>query len=137
MAVSLGSRLVLSSVTFRPRVNIWSEVIFSVVLPRFCNRMSAVFFDFLSKEVLPQFVAKGGRNIKIWSAACSSGEELYTISIVLNEFIERNPQLSFSLLGTDISSNVLDKAVHGVYGEKSIEGIPLMLKKKYFLKSKD
>ncbi|MBP5364453.1 MAG: hypothetical protein J6Y82_00820 [Bacteroidales bacterium] len=96
-----------------------------------------VHFDFLSKEVLPQFVAKGGRNIKIWSAACSSGEELYTISIVLNEFIERNPQLSFSLLGTDISSNVLDKAVHGVYGEKSIEGIPLMLKKKYFLKSKD
>lgn len=96
-----------------------------------------VHFDFLSKEILPQFVAKGGRMIKIWSAACSSGEELYTISVVLNEFIERNPQLSFSLLGTDISSNVLDKAMHGVYSEKSIESIPLTLKKKYFLKSKD
>lgn len=96
-----------------------------------------VHFDFLSKEILPEFFEKGGRHINIWSSACSSGEELYTISIVLNEFIEMHPQFTFSLLGTDISSNVLDKAIHGVYQEKLIETIPLSLKRKYFLKSKD
>ncbi|MCQ2203411.1 MAG: methyltransferase domain-containing protein [Bacteroidales bacterium] len=97
----------------------------------------SVHFDFLSQEVLPGFMAEGRTNIKVWSAACSSGEEPYTISIVLNEFKERNPMFNFSILGTDISSNVLDKAVKGVYPEKTVEVIPLHLKKKYFLRSKD
>ncbi|MCQ2226864.1 MAG: methyltransferase domain-containing protein [Bacteroidales bacterium] len=94
-------------------------------------------FDFLSHEVLPEFLAEGRRNIKVWSAACSSGEEPYTISIVLNEFKEQHPEFSFSILGSDISNNVLDKAVRGVYPEKSVDVIPLYLKKKYFLRSKD
>jgi len=97
----------------------------------------SVHFDFLSQEVLPGFLAEGRRNIKVWSAACSSGEEPYTISIVLNEFKEMNPQFNFSILGTDISSNVLDKAVKGIYPEKSVEVIPMHLKRKYFLRSKD
>ncbi len=96
-----------------------------------------VHFDFLQKTILPDFVEKGKRNINIWSAGCSSGEELYTISIVLNEFRESNPQLNFSILGSDISSNVLDKAAKGVYAEKTIEVIPMSLKRKYFLRSKD
>lgn len=96
-----------------------------------------VHFDFLSKEILPQYVADGKRKINIWSAACSSGEEPYTISIVLNEFIERNAGFSFSILGTDISSNVLNKAMLGVYSEKTVDVIPMHLKRKYFLRSKD
>ncbi len=97
----------------------------------------SVHFDFLSATALPDFEAQGRHNIKIWSAACSSGEEPYTIAIVMSEYIERHPQLTFSILGTDISANVLEKASHGVYPEKSIEMIPLSLKKKYFLRSKD
>jgi chemotaxis protein methyltransferase CheR len=96
-----------------------------------------VHFDFLSKEILPQYVADGKRKINIWSAACSSGEEPYTISIVLNEFIERNAGFSFSILGTDISSNVLNKAMLGIYSEKTVDVIPMHLKRKYFLRSKD
>lgn len=96
-----------------------------------------VHFDFLKDVVLPEKLKTSKRHINIWSAACSSGEELYTISIVMNEFIEQHPEVSFSLLGTDISSNVLDKAMHGIYQEKAIDNIPLILKKKYFLKSKD
>lgn len=96
-----------------------------------------VHFDFLAKEVLPELTARGQNNIKIWSAACSSGEELYTISIVLNEYREKNPVFNFSILGSDISENVIDKAIHGVYPEKITEVIPLNLKRKYFLKSKD
>lgn len=94
-------------------------------------------FDFLSQEVLPGFMAEGRTNIKVWSAACSSGEEPYTISIVLNEFKETHPQLNFKILGTDISSNVLDKAAKGVYPEKTVDVIPMHLKRKYFLRSKD
>lgn len=96
-----------------------------------------VHFDFLAKEVLPELTARNQNNIKIWSAACSSGEELYTISIVLNEYREKNPVFNFSILGSDISENVIDKAIHGVYPEKITEVIPLNLKRKYFLKSKD
>ncbi len=94
-------------------------------------------FDFLQKNILPSFIEQKKSHINIWSSACSSGEELYTISIVLNEFRERNPQLNFSILGSDISTNVLEKAAKGVYAEKTIDVIPLSLKKKYFLRSKD
>lgn len=97
----------------------------------------SVHFDFLAQEVLPGFLAEGRTKINVWSAACSSGEEPYTISIVLNEFKEQHPQFNFSILGTDISSNVLNKAAKGIYSEKSVEVIPLQLKRKYFLRSKD
>ncbi len=97
----------------------------------------SVHFDFLAQEILPTFLSEGRNKINIWSAACSSGEEPYTISIVLNEFKEQHPQLNFSILGTDISSNVLNKAAKGIYPEKAVEVIPLHLKKKYFLRSKD
>lgn len=96
-----------------------------------------VHFDFLENEILPSFVAQRKNKIKIWSSACSSGEELYTISIVLNEFRERNPQLDYKILGSDISQNVLEKAARGIYQEKTIDVIPLTLKRKYFLRSKD
>ena len=97
----------------------------------------SVHFDFLSQEVLPEFMREGKTHMRIWSAACSSGEEPYTMSIVLNEFKEQNPQFSFEILATDISSNVLDKAMKGVYAEKTVEVIPMHLKRKYFLRSKD
>ena len=96
-----------------------------------------VHFDYLTSEALPELASRGRKNIKIWSAACSSGEEPYTIAVVVNEYIENHPGLTYSLLGTDISANVLEKAARGIYPEKSIDMIPLSLKKKYFLRSKD
>jgi chemotaxis protein methyltransferase CheR len=97
-----------------------------------------VHFDFLTNTLLPELVNEQKKSmVKIWSAACSSGEEPYTISIVLNEFKEEHPQFGFSILGTDISLNVLDKAAKGIYAEKEVDLIPLNLKKKYFLRSKD
>lgn len=96
-----------------------------------------VHFDFLSQEVLPEFIKQGKNHLRIWSAACSSGEEPYTMSIVLNEFKEQNPSFSFEILATDISNNVMEKAMRGIYAEKTVDVIPMHLKKKYFLKSKD
>lgn len=98
-----------------------------------------VHFDFLSSVILPELInpSKTYKNIKIWSAGCSSGEEPYTIAIVLYEYLEKNPGFDFSILGTDISTKILQKAIDAVYKEERVEGIPLNLKKKYFLRSKD
>jgi len=98
-----------------------------------------VHFDFLTTNILPELVnaSKSNRNIKIWSAGCSSGEEPYTIAIVLFEFLEKYPNFDFSILGTDISTQILQKALDAVYKDERVEGIPFELKRKYFLKSKD
>lgn len=95
-----------------------------------------VHFDFLRNEILPEY-AGNNRSLKIWSAGCSSGEEPYTISIVLNEFKVDNPLFNFSILGSDISNKVLTNASKGVYAEHKVALMPMDLKKKYFLKSKN
>jgi chemotaxis protein methyltransferase CheR len=97
-----------------------------------------VHFIFLNEQVLPQHIENNGNQVlKIWSAGCSSGEEPYTISVVLNEFTRLHPLFKFSILGTDISTQMLEKAAKGVYQANKVEAIPLELKKRYFLKSKD
>jgi len=96
-----------------------------------------VHFDFLRQTVLPEYKTGNGGLLKVWSAGCSSGEEPYTISVVLNEFKRENPSFNFSIFGTDISANVLQKAAQGVYAENKIDIVPLELKKRYFLRSKD
>ncbi len=93
-------------------------------------------FDFLREEFLPKFVGEN-RHVKIWSAAASSGEEPYTIAIELREFIEQNTGFSYEMLGTDISTQILQKASKGVYDDKRVEIIPLHIKRKYFLRSKN
>ncbi len=97
-----------------------------------------IHFDFLKTTVLPEFINQNSRQpIKIWSAGCSSGEELYTLAITLNEFKNINAGFDYSLLGTDISQNVLSKAAKGIYPLNKVDIIPIDLKKKYLLKSKD
>lgn len=96
-------------------------------------------FETMNNIVLPDLIAKGCKNIHIWSSASSSGEEPYTLAIVMSEY-KRNHAKSFSdfdILGTDISTEVLDKAVNAVYTEDVAACIPLEMKKKYFLKSRD
>lgn len=97
-----------------------------------------VHFDFLSQTALPE-LTQGARNrmIKIWSAGCSSGEEPYTIAIVMADFAEKNPGFDYSIIGTDISTQILQKAVDAVYKEDRVSIIPLETKRKYFLKSKE
>lgn len=98
-----------------------------------------VHFDYLNSQVLPEFTSKDqlNYNFKVWSAGCSSGEEPYTIAMTLNEFKNNNSKFDYSIIGTDISTAILQNAVTAVYKEERIENIPLELKRKYFLKSKD
>ncbi|MCM0081353.1 protein-glutamate O-methyltransferase [Geomonas sp. Red32] len=95
-------------------------------------------FDYLTQTVLPDWCHRHPTGtLSIWSAGCSSGEEPYTLSMVLTEFAERNPGFDFKILATDISTRVLDKAKAAIYQESQAEPIPMFLKKKYLLRSKD
>ncbi|HBF87316.1 MAG TPA: chemotaxis protein CheR [Bacteroidales bacterium] len=95
-------------------------------------------FEFMQEYAIPEFSNKyGNRPMKIWSAGCSSGEEPYTIAMVLNEAVERNQLYDFQILGTDISVGILQKAFDATYQFSRVEPIPNTLLKKYFLKHKD
>ena len=98
-----------------------------------------VHFDYLTNSALPEFYKENRvrRPLKVWSAACSSGEEPYTLAIVFSEFAEKNPGFDYSIFGTDISTQILRKAVNAIYKEDRISVIPMNLKRKYFLKSKN
>ncbi len=97
-------------------------------------------FDYLVKNVLPEHMTAAGhcsrQKLKVWSAGCSTGEEPYTLAIVLSEFAEQHKSFDFSILATDISTRVLDKAVSGVYDAEKIVPVPQALRKKYLLRGK-
>jgi chemotaxis protein methyltransferase CheR len=97
-------------------------------------------FHILTDTVLPPFVdpASGsGPCFNIWSAGCSSGEEPYTLAMVLSEFSAHHPGFRFSIVATDISTKVLEKAKLGIYDEERVAPVPIAMKQKYLLKSKD
>lgn len=95
-------------------------------------------FYFLKENILPRFYKNTpNKKFKVWSAGCSSGEEAYTIAIVLEEFALENVGFDYEIMGTDISQSVLKKSAVAVYPEKRIDDISLSIKKKYFLRSKD
>ncbi|MBC7923540.1 MAG: protein-glutamate O-methyltransferase [Ferruginibacter sp.] len=101
----------------------------------------ATHFDFLTNHVLPEFdsaARTNGNPLRVWSAGCSTGEEPYTLAMVMNEFAAtRSPSLSYLITGTDLSTRVLQHAANAVYAEERTAAIPLILKRKYFLRSKD
>mgnify|MGYP006274738761 CR=1 FL=1 len=99
----------------------------------------ASHFDYMKNELLPSLSLSGKRDVKIWSSAASSGEELYTIAITMEEYNRESNKspLEYSIHGTDISTQVLKNAVSAVYPFDRIRQLPLELRHKYFLKSKD
>ncbi len=97
-------------------------------------------FDVLLQRLLPTHYQEGwGRRspLRAWSTACSSGEEPYTMAMVFSEFAAENPDFSFNILATDISSNALDRGRRGVYPEERISPVPQEYRKRYLLRSKD
>lgn len=98
-------------------------------------------FDYLVKTAIPSMIddrEAGFRSpLKVWSAGCSTGEEPYTLAMVLSEFGETHPGFRSSILASDISTEVLSKSRNAIYAEERVDPIPLHLKKKYLLKSRD
>jgi chemotaxis protein methyltransferase CheR len=94
-------------------------------------------FDFLKDVLLPQYHQSQNRAFRLWSSACSSGEEPYTLAMVLQEFATMSPGFSYEILASDISTSVLKKASEAIYIADRAIDIPENLKRKYLLKSKD
>jgi len=95
-------------------------------------------FEYLVQNALPELIRLYGTGTKrIWSAGCATGEEPYTLAMVLSEYMIRNMGFHFSILATDISTAVLEKAIKGIYKEERVEAVPMELKRKYLRKSKD
>jgi chemotaxis protein methyltransferase CheR len=96
-------------------------------------------FTYLVQKGLPYLTEELGINhLKFWSAGCSTGEEPYTIAMVLSDYCEEHPALSsFSILATDISTKVLETASTGIYDSEKVIPVPFEMKKKYLLRSKD
>jgi chemotaxis protein methyltransferase CheR len=96
-------------------------------------------FDYLTQHALPELVGggHGRRTITVWSAGCSTGEEPYTLAMVMKGFAETHRTIDFGILATDISTRVLEKAKVAIYDEERVQPIPEIFKKAYLLKSKD
>lgn len=86
---------------------------------------------FMDREVFPALIEKFGKNLKIWSAACSTGDEPYSLVMALSKHLPIN---QIKIIATDIDKTVIGKAKVGLYNDKSIAGVPADLKKKYFTK---
>jgi chemotaxis protein methyltransferase CheR len=94
-------------------------------------------FTFLNDNILQQYKQESHHQFKIWSAGCSTGEEAYTMAIVLNEFQQSLPLFDYTIFATDISNASVIKAVRAIYNKDSISNLDKNLVRKYFLVSKD
>lgn len=92
-------------------------------------------FKALEKNLLPEIIAEKGdknKNIKIWSSACCTGEEPYSLAILLKKLIYGIERWQIEIVGTDINLEFLDKAKKGNYREWSFRNIPQKIKEEYF-----
>src|SRR5260370_10031633 len=91
----------------------------------------AQHFDFLRHRILPALRASGGRRIRIWSAGCSSGEEPYSIAILLREELADIDRRDSRILATDLSTDILAKAREAVYEYQTLHELPPLLLRKH------
>lgn len=115
---------------------------------RFINELTVnetyFFRDFpqlrnFAEDVLPLVAReKGdGKNIKIWSAACSTGEEPYTLSIILQEMLDNPEEWEIQILASDINTEVLKSARIGLYESRAVKDVPPEYLDKYFTRRYD
>lgn len=88
-------------------------------------------WQILENEMFPYLFEKFGKQLKIWSAACSTGDEPYTLVMMLSKFISLD---KIHIIATDIDKQVLEKAQIGLYDQKSLKGLPQEYVSKHFTK---
>ena len=98
-------------------------------------------FDYMVDHALPELIQTTGAGVKkpleVWSAGCSSGEEPFTLAMVLSEYGLHHHEIDFNILGTDISVRVLEKALKGIYQEHLVETVPESMKKRYLMRARN
>ncbi len=91
-------------------------------------------WEMFEYEILPLLMKRYGKQLKVWSAACSTGDEPYTIAMIMAKYL---PVRNIKIYATDIDDAVLKKAQLGIYSDKSLAGLPKDLYNKYFTRTKD
>jgi len=91
-------------------------------------------FDVLREQILPSLA--GEKRIRIWSSACSTGEEPYTIAMTLYEGVSDPSQWDFKVLASDLSTRVLAKAAAGVYDAERVRDVPPEVVRRHFLRGR-
>lgn len=91
-------------------------------------------FDYLREQILPGLA--NTKRIRIWSSACSTGEEPYTIAMTLYEAVENPERWDFKILASDLSTRVLAKAASGMYDEDRFRDVPPEFIKRHFLRGR-
>ncbi|MBI3068025.1 MAG: tetratricopeptide repeat protein [Betaproteobacteria bacterium] len=97
-------------------------------------------FDGLEKHILPELIRsrrESGKRLRVWSAGCSTGEEPYSIAILLAETVPDLKDWNITILATDINARSLRKASRGVYTDWSFRDVPPRLKEKYFSRTRE
>lgn len=86
----------------------------------------------LETTIVPEII-KRKTKVRIWSAACSTGEEPYTIAMIIHDkLMTRYPSINFEIVGTDINTAVIEIARRGIYRDYSIKNVPMYYQQKYF-----
>ncbi|MBO9499104.1 MAG: chemotaxis protein CheR [Novosphingobium sp.] len=93
-------------------------------------------FDYLTRNILPEFRRAGVRTIRAWSSACSTGPEPYTIAMVLDDHAESHGG-TYGILATDLDTDVLASARAGIYAHELIDPVPQHLARRYVMVSRD
>lgn len=96
-------------------------------------------FDLLlnaARRILSNRENRASREIRVWCAACSSGEEAYSIAMILRSVIPAGNELRIRVLATDIDTDVMKKAVRGVYAAEEIQHVPEIFKQQYLERGK-
>ncbi|WP_343525744.1 protein-glutamate O-methyltransferase [Sphingomonas sp.] len=94
-------------------------------------------FDYLTGSVLPRLRDEGVRRIRVWSAACSTGAEPYTLAMLLDAFAQDKGGPDYGILATDLDSEVLKTARRGVYPAAMLDPVPASLRNRYVMRSSD
>lgn len=92
-------------------------------------------FEILKQHILPDMIEMGRRRVNIWSAACSSGQEPYSISMTITDFLDANPKsfLNPRIVSTDISPAILDDARKGIYDDAALSrGLSVAQRRRFF-----
>ncbi|MFE1602964.1 CheR family methyltransferase [Methylobacterium sp. ID0610] len=99
----------------------------------------AEHFTFLREAAVPRLLARARRptHLKVWSAAASIGAEAYTIAMVLDDIAREIQGFAYSILGTDVSTEVLKVAARGIYGLDMLAAVPPPFRRRYVMEARD
>ena len=94
-------------------------------------------FEYMEQVALPELVSAGHKRIRLWSSACSTGAEPYTMAMIMQEFVDGQSGIDYRILATDLSTEVLQAARRGVYARDMIVPVGTEMRRKYVMMARD